>query len=539
MKPTDSTAESARPKSSEVLPIGKVKSPTGLGISPSGEWLVTVGGHRVYVIKTSALKSGLTKFVSPEKLVSMAFHPTDDYFSTGDIKGVIRSWYCLKDELMGTVDAEKRAQTTTLHWHSHAVASLAFTPNGAYLLSAGEEAVLVLWQLHSGKKEFVPRVGAPITGLAVCQASEREEEYLMALSDGSHAVISAASLKISRSFARMKFGMSVVVRIYVAMLIVLLSQRPNRCRPAFCGRSCSDGIPCDIVEFNPPFLSPFIFASLHPFNRQTSPRTRGLSFESCLQARRHTSRTCSGGPMRYHVRWAMDGHHRRSRRRRESTRRGFPQDVVVGCGDGVLDVEHSHRSSTWSSQYQFAVFPARAAWVATYCGLHWCRWGHQALAAADTEKKSRERVRYDSRFLTSKPRCRYGYLDYWTSYSTSTFRLKTPVDASWSCDGSILAVTLETYVVLYDPESTAVLQVLTATECPNPRRAHFLGQTGRYLLVSGQQNAVLWDLIDQSSKRLHAPLAYVLIKLQFGGTSTSVHPLTLSYLIFVTIRLWS
>jgi NET1-associated nuclear protein 1 (U3 small nucleolar RNA-associated protein 17) len=219
LKPTDSTIESPRQKSSEVTPIGKVKTPAGLGISSSGQWLVAIGGHRVYVVKIAALKSGLTKFVSPEKLVTIAFHPKEDYFTTGDAKGVIRSWYCLKDELMGAVDAEKRAQTTTLHWHAHAVSGLAFTPNGAYLLSAGEEAVLVIWQLHSGKKEYVPRVGAPITGVAVCNASEREEEYLMTLSDGSHAFVSAASLKISRSFARVKFGTLGSARSYRPLLI--------------------------------------------------------------------------------------------------------------------------------------------------------------------------------------------------------------------------------------------------------------------------------------------------------------------------------
>jgi hypothetical protein len=122
------------------------------------------------------------------------------------------------------------------------------------------------------------------------------------------------------------------------------------------------------------------------------------------------------------------------------------------------------------------------------------------VAATDTEESAGYRVRYDFKFgherILSLSR-----LDYWASYSTSTFRLKVPVDASWSSDGSILVVALESYVVLYDPATTAVLQILTSAECPKPRRAHFLGQSGRYLLVSGQQNAVLWDLVDQSSKQ--------------------------------------
>ena len=104
---------------------------------------------------------------------------------------------------------------TTLHWHAHAVADLCFTtdgtysvtltpdmsfvnphtssllhmctrlllphshahtsptptlapPTGTYLLSGGEEGVLVLWQLDTNKKQFRPRLGSPITRLACC-----------------------------------------------------------------------------------------------------------------------------------------------------------------------------------------------------------------------------------------------------------------------------------------------------------------------------------------------------------------------------------
>jgi NET1-associated nuclear protein 1 (U3 small nucleolar RNA-associated protein 17) len=101
---------------------------------------------------------------------------------------------------------EKRAPTTTLHWHAHAVSALAFTPNGAYLLSGGEESVLVIWQIHSGKREFVPRVGAPIQSVTISRTQSGEEEYLLGLADASFVFISAAKLKISRSYSGIKLG---------------------------------------------------------------------------------------------------------------------------------------------------------------------------------------------------------------------------------------------------------------------------------------------------------------------------------------------
>ena len=154
----------------------------------------------------SNLKAGFTKFVSPETLSCLSFHPNDDYFATGDSKGVIRLWYCLNDGITAhTPGIEKRAPTTTLHWHAHAVSAIAFTANGAYLLSGGEESVLVIWQLQSGKKEFVPRVGAPISSIAVSRLPG-QEEYLLGLADASYIFVSSARLKLTRTISRVKLG---------------------------------------------------------------------------------------------------------------------------------------------------------------------------------------------------------------------------------------------------------------------------------------------------------------------------------------------
>lgn len=154
------------------------------------------------------MSTGFTKYVSPERLTCLAFHPLEDYFASGDEKGVLRLWYCLNDDLpVNARDVEKRTETRPLHWHAHAVSSITFSRNGAYLLSGGEEAVLVIWQLHTGKKEFVPRVGAPISTVSVTTSSRTgEEEYLLGLVDATYVFISSMSLKVSRSYSRLKFG---------------------------------------------------------------------------------------------------------------------------------------------------------------------------------------------------------------------------------------------------------------------------------------------------------------------------------------------
>ncbi len=206
LTPNAASAGSSVQTSSEIVAVGKTRSTAGLAVSPSGAWLVAIAGHKAYVCQTANLSAGFTKFVSPERLTCLAFHPAEEYFATGDASGCIRLWYCLNESAtVKTPGVEKTAQTTTLHWHAHAVSSLMFTANGAYLLSGGEEAVLVIWQLHSGKKEFVPRVGSPIVHVALLSTAG-EEEYLLTLADASFVFVRASSLKISRSIARIKLG---------------------------------------------------------------------------------------------------------------------------------------------------------------------------------------------------------------------------------------------------------------------------------------------------------------------------------------------
>ncbi len=207
LKPSPSTLHLPVQAPSESVVVGKTRTTRGLAVSAGGFWLVAIAGHKAYVASALNLKVGFVKFVSPEALTCLALHPTEEYFATGDEKGNIRLWYCLNDAIVvKKTEVEKRAPTSTLHWHAHAVSALTFTPNGAYLLSGGEESVLVIWQIHSGKKEFVPRVGAPIDSVAVSRTQNGEEDYLLRLADASLVFIGSAKLKISRSYSGIKLG---------------------------------------------------------------------------------------------------------------------------------------------------------------------------------------------------------------------------------------------------------------------------------------------------------------------------------------------
>ena len=53
-----------------------------------------------------------------------------------------------------------------MHWHAHRVRSLAFSADGTTLLSGGDEAVLVMWQLGTRNRSFLPRLGGSILAIA-------------------------------------------------------------------------------------------------------------------------------------------------------------------------------------------------------------------------------------------------------------------------------------------------------------------------------------------------------------------------------------
>lgn len=72
-------------------------------------------------------------FRHPREVTALAFHPTEDYLITGEVNGSISRWQSL------SVHERDEPIATNYHWHAHACHAVAFTPDGAYVLSGGEE----------------------------------------------------------------------------------------------------------------------------------------------------------------------------------------------------------------------------------------------------------------------------------------------------------------------------------------------------------------------------------------------------------------
>lgn len=80
----------------------------------------------------------------------------------------------------------------TLHWHREAVQSVKWSRDGNYLISGGRETVLCIWQMVTGKKQFLPHLSAEIEHITI---SPSGASYALQMADNSIMVLSTSELK--------------------------------------------------------------------------------------------------------------------------------------------------------------------------------------------------------------------------------------------------------------------------------------------------------------------------------------------------------
>ena len=121
----------------------------------------------------------------------------------GGLQGSIYMHADILSELKGVTSARERTRRhdllpRKLHWHRESVGAIAFSPDGNYLVSGGQETVLVLWQLQTGNKTFLPHLESPVRTLTISPSGSL---YAVVLADNSIMVLSTAELKPLAHFA--------------------------------------------------------------------------------------------------------------------------------------------------------------------------------------------------------------------------------------------------------------------------------------------------------------------------------------------------
>lgn len=458
-------------KATKLVRLGKTRPVSNIAVSPDGRWLVVTSGTKVHVLSLHDTGAGFTKFATESALTALAFDPDVHFarFATGEANGKIKIWHCLEAAQHGEAPRDAAAATTTLHWHAHAVEALEYTPDGAHLLSGGEESVLVLWKLSSGSvdgREFVPRLGAPIVAIGVAHGYENaEQEYVVRLADGSAVFIASLSLKPARTFSSIKCpGTSVANFNNMPMALdrgaghmALLSGHPSTLQ--FIDIATRTHLrDMEIVPSNR--VSRPDEAPLMP------PRVYNVAFSApardVMQAEwMATVDGRDGGAYTTELSlklWQWDVH---SRTYLLNTR-----------------IDHPHEHSVTSVAFSPRLGDALDAFLLVTTG-------------ADGQVKT---------WRLAERQFKGGRTEvFWVCRSSFAYRETTPHAAVWAPDGSLLAIAQGMFVTLWDPQTLVMQARLASPELRDVRACIFTGRKGRFIAALGMNAQLLiWDLVSQT-----------------------------------------
>ncbi|EPY52574.1 U3 snoRNP-associated protein Nan1 [Schizosaccharomyces cryophilus OY26] len=121
------------------------------------------------------------KFNQPQALTHISVHETK--VAVADNEGRI---HVFSDFTSSRVSGPR-----IMHWHANPLGGLTWALDGEYLVSGGQEGVLVLWTLETSHRQFLPRLGSSIDSISV---SHNSDSYALHLGDNSLTVIKAVDL---------------------------------------------------------------------------------------------------------------------------------------------------------------------------------------------------------------------------------------------------------------------------------------------------------------------------------------------------------
>ncbi|KAK9462334.1 uncharacterized protein V1516DRAFT_670002 [Lipomyces oligophaga] len=176
-----------------VKELGKFKDVCLFAISHSRSHIVVyspkskTSGFELNVCKIDGSSFELASIKTTKRASTVAVSD-NGVVALGFLNGSIELHYpCLSDSLSyKSNEARKGFNVRTLKWHLSLVRALAFSLDGEYLLSGGNEKVLLFWQLDTGAVQFLPRLPGPITNIVVDRTSTN---YALCVGDNNDDII--------------------------------------------------------------------------------------------------------------------------------------------------------------------------------------------------------------------------------------------------------------------------------------------------------------------------------------------------------------
>lgn len=355
-----------------------------------------------------------------------------------------------------------KTQRAYMHWHSDAVLSLATSPLDSHMVSGGHEGVGVMWSLEARRTQFLPRVGGRILHVSVNEDGSR---WALSTSENSILLINSADFKVACEIRGL--SASAIGKDRLAMPI----QR-HPFDPSLCLVENANSV--DLQVYDPvgdkhvgvievvrqnviaalPEEKRKLKASELPHNRirltAFSPTVGGVA-KSCWMA---TWESCEADRQSCLKIWDIDG----------------------ASGDytlvSIFDDPHGKARVTGIA---FNVIDEKAELVSVADDGSWRLWKPVVI----NEKAEKALDRFSWALMRKQ------------TYFDPAFKASFQ-SVAFSADSSLMAVTMENCVIIYDAESKEELQALPCSTEPL-LGAYFLGSTGG--LVAYDANHVhVWDL---------------------------------------------
>lgn len=160
-----------------------------VAVDPKGQHVCAVFGSTLLVYSFKHART--FNYQGLRDIACVSVNPVESCIATGDCLGQVTLWYYLD----GNGDFRDVPKQQSEHWHANGVSCMTFHPDGSFLLSGGEEGVLVIWQLATNNKRFLPRIGGKLLSIRM---TEDAALYAIASQDNAIRIFDSITLEAVR-----------------------------------------------------------------------------------------------------------------------------------------------------------------------------------------------------------------------------------------------------------------------------------------------------------------------------------------------------
>ncbi|KAJ5778578.1 hypothetical protein N7520_001824 [Penicillium odoratum] len=434
--------------------------------------------------------------------------------AVGETGGSILVYQDILSTLFGR-NTEKKTSPQRLHWHRGAVNTVRWSRDGNYILSGGNESVIVLWQLDTGRKQYLPHLSSPIVNIVV---SPQGSSYVVQLADNSAMVLSARELQPSATLTGLQLssegGNTKDSKKSLSAITALHPQHPEQLLVAVPASHQSNHRP---QRSNAAMLQTFDIRSNSHISRQALARTNATTLNVGPDGSTITTPDIRNMDILQDGKWLATVDSWTPHRQDVEAL----ADIASRRDNAPLRPEIFLKFWKWNASSSMWELVTRVD------GPHFNDNNHAAVLGLVARPNSHEFATLGAdallRFWCPTARHRSGLKTDATQHQ-DTWKCRSSVDLtgrlgdsaslkqacmSFSEDGSVLAVCLPSesgandgLVLLIDVHNCTVHYRRTGVFLGTPHSAKFLG---KYLVVASAGSVAVWDTVDDVVKPVQLP----------------------------------